>query len=104
MKQLFEVGKTYKTRSGDSVTIYAYYPDQDRCYHGATCQRGVWIPRHWDKEGYWDFEKKETHLDIIPKLREWDVSVSPTGNYIMSTEYDETSSWITRIKVREVLE
>lgn len=54
----FEVGKTYKTRDGHEAVIYAFYPNQEWCYHGAIKFEDDWLVTNWTKEG--------AILDLMP--------------------------------------
>ena len=60
----WEVGKTYKTRDGRDVIIYAIYPEQTYGVHGATFNR-IWNTAKWQLNG--DFMAHDEHpLDLMP--------------------------------------
>lgn len=71
-----EVGKTYRTRDGRKVRIYAVDGDSGRPIHGATYSHGEWYAACWTNDGR--FYANECAEDIIgewteprPRLLAW---------------------------------
>ena len=46
-----DITKTYKTRDGREVRIYATDGGGDRPVHGAVINHGEWFLRHWSAKG-----------------------------------------------------
>jgi len=64
-----EVGKTYYTRDGRKVRIYATNSGGVYPVHGAYLMGEEWIGETWTSEGQW-LEKEENNLDITHEKRE----------------------------------
>lgn len=69
-----EKGKTYRTRSGLEVTIYATgLPNTVHCVHGAVLHEGEWKMECWTRDGrYSTLSGVEAALDLIefkPRIR-----------------------------------
>ena len=68
MKKI-EVGKSYKTRNGRQVRIYAIDGSSGQPVHGATLSGGEWSSQTWDVQGQF-LEGETSILDIvIPPLK-----------------------------------
>ena len=65
MKKI-EVGKTYKTRNGRQVRIYAIDGSSGRSVHGAILNEGKWSCQTWDVQGQF-LAVGTSHLDIVIK-------------------------------------
>jgi hypothetical protein len=48
---MIDIKKTYKTRDGREVRIYATDGGGDRPVHGAVINHGEWFLRHWSAKG-----------------------------------------------------
>ena len=68
MKKI-EVGKSYKTRNGRQVRIYAIDGSGDEPVHGAILNEGKWSCHTWDVQG--QFLEGETSIFdiVIPPLK-----------------------------------
>jgi len=64
-----EVGKTYYTKDGRKVRIYATNSGGVYPVHGAYLMEEEWIGETWTSEGQW-LEKEENDLDITHE--EWE--------------------------------
>ena len=64
-----EVGKFYKTRSGDKVRIYATdgrnMEDAPHPVHGAILCENGWVAEQWSVEGKYDYDGSATQSDIV---------------------------------------
>ena len=58
-----EIRKTYRTKGGHDVVIYAIYPEQKYAVHGAFCEEGKWSHLTWRLNGAW--AGLETDMDLI---------------------------------------
>ena len=68
MKKI-EVGKSYKTRNGRQVRIYAIDGSTDKPVHGAILSGGEWSCQTWGVQGQF-IEGETSILDvIIPPLK-----------------------------------
>ena len=68
MKKI-EVGKSYKTRNGRQVRIYAIDGSGGQPVHGAILSEGEWSCQTWDVQGQF-LEGETSILDvIIPPLK-----------------------------------
>jgi len=61
---IIEPGRTYRTRDGELVKVYAVYSNQAYCIHGAILRKGIWYAAVWTKGGK-AFLKKEHDTDIV---------------------------------------
>jgi len=73
-----EVGKTYYTRDGKEVRVYATDGGYATPIHGAELQREGWVARQWEKDGthIQNSDSKITHEKWEPQDKElvwfWD--------------------------------
>jgi len=103
MKKL-EVGKTYKTRNGRQVRIYAVDGSNGQPVHGAMLEEsGQWSSHTWQLQGQF-LEGETSILDvIIPTLKHKGVAtVMGFGDDINSTIF--VPSEFSGLKVKFTLE
>jgi len=62
----FEVGKTYTTRSGKDVVIYAIHPNQYYAIHGAIYVDDEWDAETWKLDGCYDPISPKSYFDLMP--------------------------------------
>jgi len=55
------------TRDGAPVMLFAYFGEQERCYHGAWFAGETWMPCTWDRQGVYNADKKTCGLDLMIK-------------------------------------
>lgn len=70
-----EMGKTYKTRGGKPVRIYAVDAGSNYPVHGACeIRAGVWIPEMWNENGRYSGNHTKDSRDLIevkPEITGW---------------------------------
>ena len=103
MKKI-EVGKSYKTRDGSTVRIYAVDGIRDRAIHGAVFDKmGAWLSTTWPADG--SYLQRHSHdWDIVtPPLKyEGEATVMGFGDGINSTIF--VPSEFEGLKVKFTLE
>jgi len=62
---LISMDKTYKTKNGLDVVIYAIYKDQNYAVHGAYFENGGWRMMSWKLTGFHSFSEREHDLDLV---------------------------------------
>jgi hypothetical protein len=76
---MIDLKKTYRTRDGREVRIYAVDGHDDYPIHGSVKERGGWVQYKWKGSGQWT--ERPSHLDLIearPRIqREVWVNVYP---------------------------
>jgi len=93
---MIDINKTYRTRCGHQVRIYA--TDGAGCYpiHGAYCEDGEWIVATWAIEGQNSLRNKETQFDLIevkPRIvREAWCNVYHAGEFLYGTREEADSN------------
>lgn len=80
----FEVGKTYKTRCGDSVRVIAVDAIGDYPIIGLRLADGVEIPHTWTTGGAYNKYGHHGRFDLIPEkeTRKFDADDNANGNRI----------------------
>jgi hypothetical protein len=61
---MIDKNRTYKTRDGREVRIYATDGDNGLLVHGAVCTDGRWGMTGWNQNGHW-LSKEESEYDLI---------------------------------------
>lgn len=72
--------KTYKTRSGDDVRIYAVDGDEEMPVHGAILTKHGWKVSSWARDGKWcpNMTDAVDLIEVLPRIqREVWVNVYP---------------------------
>lgn len=95
-----EMGKTYKTRDGREVRIYAVDGGGLYPVHGAVLHDGEWNPESWSVDGRWDrLNQRDGNsndlIEVRPRIvREVWVNVYPGGlrGYTSREEADDRRS------------
>jgi hypothetical protein len=65
-----EIGRTYRTRDGCEVRIYALDAGGQTPVHGAIKRNGLWIVSSWSKEGRWSISHPENNLiEVKPRIQ-----------------------------------
>ena len=62
---MIDIKKTYKTRTGVDVRIYATDGGGEYPVHGAINYDGEWFPRHWTAEGVTFSDNEQSRDDLI---------------------------------------
>jgi hypothetical protein len=115
MSQVIDKSKTYRTRDGKEVRIYATDGGGDYPVHGALCDNGIWIVTSWTKEGRY-YKNQPEHglslIEVVPLIERWAVIRKSDGHcigtYKMSTEANvcigNHSEEYRIVNLREVVE
>ena len=76
-----EMGRTYRTRDGRDVRIYAVDGEPDWPIHGAIKEGDKWFLNKWDVSGKWMETRTVSDLiEVRPRIkREMWVNVYPNG-------------------------
>lgn len=62
--------KTYRTRDGREVRIYAVDCGGQMPVHGAIKRNGVWVVRAWTKEGRWSMcDSINDLIEVKPRIQ-----------------------------------
>jgi len=66
---LVSIDKTYKTRCGYDVKIYAIYKDQHFKVHGAYFEDGSWTQASWKLDGTHPYPNRVLNLVEVKQKR-----------------------------------
>ena len=67
---LVSIDKTYKTRCGYDVKIYAIYKDQHFKVHGAYFEDGSWTQASWKLDGTHPYPNRVLNLvEVKPRIK-----------------------------------
>jgi hypothetical protein len=62
---LVSIDKTYKTKCGYEVKIYAIYENQTSGVHGAYFQHGMWCATTWKLSGFYLISEQKHDLNLV---------------------------------------
>jgi len=81
---LVSIDKTYKTRCGYDVKIYAIYKDQHFKVHGAYFEDGSWTQASWKLDGTHPYPNRVLNLvEVKPRIkRTYWVNLYPNIDYV----------------------
>lgn len=98
---MIEMGKTYKTRDGREVRIYAVDGVDDYPVHGAVYVGG-WFPFKWRSDGTYGHSPKHVHdlIEVKPRIKRtvW-INVNPDGRCLLWNSREAADERTTKDRI-----
>jgi hypothetical protein len=99
---IIDINKTYRTRDGREVRIYATDGFGSHPIHGAINCSGDWISTTWREDGrfYSDMESEDDLIEVKPRIKRtvWlNVSRGHVGCYYDSKEHADSNKTLGAI-------